>query len=389
MVIAVFFRTNAQSRPFEEAFLRYRIPYAVIGSLKFYERAEIKDIVAYLRLLYNPDDSTSLRRILNRPPRGIGDATRNIIEEFAETHTISLWSALEETCRQGVLSTLAANRIDAFRALILRLQSPLSPHLPLPRLMEEVITQSGYRDYLECQSRADTERRLENIDEIIRTGQEFEDSVELEEGQTTLGAFLERVALISDIDTYEDKANRVSLMTLHCAKGLEFPVVFLTGLEEGILPHERSGVLPEDLAEERRLCYVGMTRAKKKLYLTWVAVRTYFGEPRDMEPSRFLDDIPVDLMDYYSETEHEGCEEPAHHEPNTCEQVIDYGESQIDYSPASHSFKVGDCVEHPDLGQGVVRKVEGKGQKEKVTVQFHTAGIRKLMVFYALLRKLS
>jgi DNA helicase-2/ATP-dependent DNA helicase PcrA len=387
--IGVFFRTNAQSRPFEEAFLKYRISYAVIGSVKFYERAEIKDLIAYLRLLYNPDDSASLRRILNRPPRGIGDTTQSILEEFAKAHHISLWAALEEAPRQGILPTAATRKIDGFRALMLSLHSHVAKDIPLAQLIDKVIEESGYRNYLECQGAGEAERRLDNIEEMIRTAQEFKDSLIVEQGQTVLGAFLERVALVSDVDTYEDKANLVSLMTLHCAKGLEFPVVFLTGLEEGILPHERSGILPDDLAEERRLCYVGMTRAKTKLYLTRVLLRTYFGEPRDMEPSRFLEDIPAELIQDYRDTNSEEFEKLDLKESGAYTHVMDYGETQINYPRVSSSFKVGDHVEHPDLGLGIVRKVEGKGEKEKITVQFQTSGIRKLMVRYAPLNKVS
>ena len=387
--IGIFFRTNAQSRSFEEAFLRYRIPYAVIGSLRFYERAEVKDILAYLRLVHNPDDSAGLRRILNRPPRGIGDSTQAILEEFAKTHDLSLWAALEEALRQGVFTTAAAKRIDGFRTLILLLQSQLAEGNPFARLMENVIKRSGYKDYLECQGEGEAERRLDNIEEMVRTAKEFEASIDLDTGQTVLGAFLERAALISDIDTYEDKANRVALMTLHCAKGLEFPVVFLTGLEEGILPHERSGIFPEDLAEERRLCYVGMTRAKKKLYLTRTSVRTYFGERRDMSPSRFLDDIPHELLEYDPEPGYDECSEPVLKDKGVRTYVMDYGETQVNLASVTSTFKVGDHVDHADLGRGIVRKVEGKGEKEKITVQFQSAGIRKLMVTYAHLKKLS
>ncbi len=396
--IGVFFRTNAQSRPFEESFLLLRIPHAVIGSMRFYERAEVKDLLAYLRFLYNPDDSVSLLRILNQPPRGIGPATQATLQAHADEQGTSLWEGIEHALETGILSGASRGRLERFQGLIRLLNQEVENHGSPEILLKTVIAQTGYKDYLE--GKEDGERRLENVDEFVRTAAQFETMEEEAPGRETLGAFLQRIALVSDIDQYEDRANCVSLMTLHCAKGLEFPVVFLTGMEDGILPHQRSYTSPEALAEERRLCYVGMTRAKKKLYLSRAYYRSIYGERQETNPSPFLASIPPDLIDVRDADD--GFDEkddadPIGDEAGHGDSVLDYEESQLDRPPLppmpssgrKQTYRIGNRVEHETLGIGTVRNVEGTGYKEKITVQFAVGKIRKLMVQVSPIKKLS
>jgi len=406
--IGVFFRTNAQSRPFEERFLLLRIPHAVIGTMRFYERAEVKDLLAYLRFLYNPDDSVSLLRILNQPPRGIGPATQATLQAHADEQGTSLWEGIEHALEQGVLSGASRGRLERFQGLIRLLNQTFEDQGSPEVLLKTVIAQTGYKDFLE--GKEDGERRMENVDEFVRTAAQFETMEGEVPGRETLGAFLQRIALVSDIDQYEDGANCVSLMTLHCAKGLEFPVVFLAGMEDGILPHQRSYTSPEALAEERRLCYVGMTRAKKKLYLSRAYYRSIYGERQETDPSPFLASIPPELIDVRdAEDGFDGVEgfdgeqgfeevddaEPIRDEASEGDSVLDYGESQLDRPPLppmpssgrKQTYRVGDRVEHKTLGIGTVRNVEGTGYKEKITVQFSVGGIRKLMVQVSPIKK--
>ena len=403
--IGVLFRTNAQSRPFEEIFVPFQIPYAVVGSLRFYERAEIKDVLAYLRFLYNPRDSVSLQRILNRPSRGIGQATQDALTGYANERGFYLWEAIEQAVMDpSPLPEATKRKILGFRVLVRHLQSGLDGKTSIAGLIEEILVRTGYRHYLESQP--DGERRIENLEELMRTAAEFEEGMEDAGVQDPLGAFLERLSLVTEVDQYSDRADCVTLMTLHCAKGLEFDTVFLTGMEEGILPHQRSSLQPEELAEERRLCYVGMTRARRKLYLSRAQTRTQYGERRQTTPSPFLDDLPADLLDFSEETE--SWERPdaqsssfsssaSFRARSDFESELDYAETQLNIpklpklerSGRKTEYKVGDVLEHQDLGRGVVRKVEGAGDKEKITVHFQSAGIRKLMARVSPIRKLK
>jgi DNA helicase-2/ATP-dependent DNA helicase PcrA len=393
--MGVFFRTNAQSRPFEEKLVLFRVPHALIGSVRFYERAEVKDLLAYLRFLYNPNDSVSLLRILNQPPRGIGPATQARLEAYTSEQGESVWAAIEQALERGAFSGAAQRRLQGFKELIRTLQNDLESEPSPEVLLKEVVKRIGYKAYL--RGKEDGERRLENVDELFRTASQFRLTEEETLGRENLGAFLQRIALVSDIDQYEDRANCVSLMTLHCAKGLEFSIVFLTGMEDGVLPHQRSYTSPEALAEERRLCYVGMTRARKKLYLSRAGYRSIYGERQPTEPSPFLASIPPELVEFHEEDsefeiaagDSSTAEEPGH-------SVLDYGETQLDTPPLPQKpasgpkqrFRLGDRLEHESLGIGIVRKVEGTGHKEKVTVQFSVGGIRKLMVHVSPIRKL-
>jgi DNA helicase-2/ATP-dependent DNA helicase PcrA len=393
--MGVFFRTNAQSRPLEEKLVLFRVPHALIGSVRFYERAEVKDLLAYLRFLYNPNDSVSLLRILNQPSRGIGPATQARLEAYASEQGKSVWGAIEQALERGVLSGAAERRLQGFQELIRTFQRKLEGELSPEALLKQVMKQTGYKTFL--QGKEDGERRLENVDELVRTAGQFRPTGEETRGSETLGAFLQRTALVSDIDQYEDRANCVSLMTLHCAKGLEFRIVFLTGMEDGVLPHQRSYTSPEALAEERRLCYVGMTRARKKLYLSRAGYRSICGERQQTESSPFLASIPPELVEFHEEGN--GLEDGVGdgsiwHEAG--DSVLDYGETQLDTpslpkrppSGPKQRYRLGDRIEHESLGIGIVRGVEGSGHKEKITVQFSVGGIRKLMVHVSPIRKL-
>ncbi len=394
--IGIFFRTNAQSRSFEEQFAMHRIPHVVIGSIRFYERAEIKDALAYLQFLYNSKDSISLLRILNRPARGIGAVSQGKLEAYAAIEGLSLWDAIAGAMQTNVLSASITRKLKRFQDLILQFQIEIEKDISLTQLLKNILEQTGYIDFLEAQE--DSERRLENIEELMRTAAHFERSCEEPATKDRLGIFLERISLVTDLDQYEDKANCVSLMTLHLAKGLEFSTVFLTGLENGILPHQRSLASPGSLAEERRLCYVGMTRAKKRLYLSRAYSRSVYGEWKETEPSMFLASIPGDLMKFQGNEESfkpRGQGDEALHDDS--DSFLDYSDSQLDLPvlpkklPANDRkqlFRVGDMVEHDSLGWGTVRRVEGRGDKEKITVHFLSGGIRKLMVQLSPIKKL-
>ena len=396
--IGVFFRTNAQSRPFEEKFVFFRIPYAVIGSVRYYERAEVKDLLAYLRFLYNPSDTVSLLRILNQPPRGIGPATQATLQAYADQQGKCLGDTIEHALDNGVLSRASRGKVERFQGLIRKLRLEMQGLVSPEKLLKTVIKQTGYRAFLE--GKEDGERRLENVDEFIHTAAQFQAMEGDLRGGEMLGAFLQRIALVSDIDQYEDKANCVSLMTLHCAKGLEFPIVFLTGMEDGVLPHQRSYTSPEALAEERRLCYVGMTRAKKKLFLSRACWRSLYGESQQTAPSPFLASIPPDLIEFHDrrdELDEMDEADSTGHEVEEGDSALDYGESQLDRPPLpplpssgrKHTFRIGDRIHHETLGIGTVRKVEGTGYKEKITVQFSAGKIRKLMVQVSPIKKMS
>ena len=394
--VAVFFRTNAQSRAFEEQFVLERIPHVVIGSLRFYERAEVKDMLAYLRFLYNPRDTVSLLRILNRPARGIGKVTQDHLEAHAHARGCTLWEGIEQGLRAGAFPRATENRIGPFAAVVRNLLARVDTDAP-DRLLQAVQEETGYMTYLLGQE--DAERRRENMEEMVRTATAFGAQMDQGPGRDLLGAFLERISLVTDVDAYDARADCVSLMTLHCAKGLEFPVVFLTGLEKGLLPHQRSLPSPEAMAEERRLCYVGMTRAKDRLYLSRSIVRSLYGESQFTEPSPFLASLPTELVEVRARPEGPDHAPPVREEPAHAiegDSFLDYSETQLDMPPPpkrprklDRVFALGDMLEHESLGRGIVRKVEGSGAGEKVTVQFVTGGIRKLMVQVSPVRKIQ
>ncbi|MDQ7819717.1 MAG: DNA helicase PcrA [Armatimonadota bacterium] len=354
--VAVLYRTNAQSRLFEEQFLRSGIPYTIVGGLRFYERKEIRDILAYLRLALTPADDDSLRRVLNVPRRGIGEVSVQRLEAYARAHGIALLEAMGRPDALEDLPRPARAAAADFAALMARL-ADRARRVPPADLIEIALAETGYQAMLEAEGTDEAHSRLENLRELVTVAREFQEV----SGEDSLEAFLQHVALITDVDTWTQEVDRVTLMTLHAAKGLEFTVVFLVGLEEGLFPHARALEEEGGLEEERRLCYVGMTRARRRLYLTHARMRAAFGSALPGVPSRFLDEIPPDLL------------VPLQVPPAPAEVDLDR-----DVSVPS----VGDRVRHAHFGEGRVLEVEGEGARAVITVQF-AQGVKRLAVGYA------
>ena len=291
--IAVFYRINAQSRAIEDELVKNRIPYTVVGGMKFYERKEIKDILAYLKLIDNPSDGLSLKRIINVPPRGIGEKTIEKIEAFSREKGLPLYEGLKQAIGEDGLTPAAKAKMKEFIQLIEEFRKDAGS-LTLSQLTLALLAKTEYLQRLKEEGTDEAFSKMENIDELINVMMGLEQGEE----KVSLESFLDKVSLVTDVDLYEDKGNRVSLMTLHCAKGLEFPIVFIVGIEEGLLPHYRRGEEIEDMEEERRLFYVGITRAKEKLFLSRAEKRSTFGVGRANLPSRFLDELPMELMQF-------------------------------------------------------------------------------------------
>jgi DNA helicase-2/ATP-dependent DNA helicase PcrA len=378
---AAFYRTNAQSRAIEEELVKARIPYAVVAGLRFYERREVKDVIAYLRAIANPSDDLSLKRIIQSPPRGIGPKTIERVEQFGKEREITFYEALREA--GGGIPEGMRQKIREFVDLMESFREAVKTDSPRDLILL-ILTRTGYLDWLSRDSTDDGISRRENVEELVNVVAQFEQDPGYED--KTLDGFLDRISLVSDVDDYDDKSNRVTLMTLHSAKGLEFPFVFLVGLEEGLFPHHRRGEGAEDLEEERRLCYVGMTRAKEWLYLTNAERRRVLGSERFNFPSRFIEEIPPELMTRKTaegamafRVDKEGGEGP----------YLDYSDSQIDEVSAefgeidSGDLEAGAWVKHPKFGPGVVRSREGRGEDLKVWVYFPSVGTKKLKVKYA------
>ena len=371
--MAVLYRTNAQSRSFEEALLNRGVPYQVVGGLKFYERKEVKDILAYLRVAQNPFDRVSLLRILNVPPRGLGKATLETLELDARRRGTSLWQAVRDAAAGEDLAARARNALRGFVALMETLAARISTQSPAD-LAGWVIGETGYVEFLENRPEGDPdpESRMENLRELVSAMREFE----AREGGD-LRAFLERQALSSDQDGLVETGpggDTVKLLTLHAAKGLEFPVVFLAGLEEGFCPHQLSTDSPEEIEEERRLCYVGMTRAMDCLHLTWSRERYIFGTPQRRAPSPFLGEIPAGMVEQVGLARPEG---PA----GFAAAAAAFHE--VHYVPVESALRPGLRVHHPKYGFGVVLSVENAGEDEKVTVSFSRFGRKKLLASLA------
>jgi DNA helicase-2/ATP-dependent DNA helicase PcrA len=372
----VFYRTNAQSRILEEECLRAGIAYGLVGGVKFYDRKEVKDVLAYLRLVANPADEWSLQRVINVPARGIGTATVARLVASARERGCPLLEILSRP--PAALSAGARGKVLEFARIVSQLRTRAAARAIGP-LVEEVLRATGYLEWVQTRDAADRESRLDDLREFLTVAQEAD-----REG-CALDQFLEQVALVADADSWTNARDRLTLMTLHTSKGLEFPIVFLVGMEEGLFPHRRSVADRESVEEERRLCYVGMTRAREQLFLSRADRRHSFGAENENPPSRFLREIPSDLLDELgrgSDSPPPEAEE-AHGRPRRW--VIDYGETQLaDPRLGSRpSFPIGARVRHPTLGEGVVRATEGSGDREKVTVMFGGFGIRKLAVALA------
>ncbi|GAA3543067.1 DNA helicase [Aeromicrobium flavum] len=397
--VAVFYRTNAQSRVFEEVFIRVGLPYRVVGGVRFYERKEVKDALAYLRVLVNPRDAVSMRRVLNEPKRRIGDRAEGALERFASRHDVSFWEAMTRVDEIDELATRSRTAISTFATTMAELMELAASGAPADAVLEAALTRSGYLTVLENSTDPQDETRVENLAELVAVAREFVASAAtLEEGEEpdpdvllaagSLDAFLERVALVADADSLPDAEDGVvTLMTLHTAKGLEFPVVFLTGLEDGVFPHLRSLGDPAELQEERRLAYVGITRARERLYLTRATVRSAWGAPSYNPASRFLDEIPATLIDWKREAS-----APTEWTPRT--PAASFRSSTVAARSRKKSnaevvsLTPGDRVTHDSFGLGTVVTVEGTGQNSVASVDFGSAGVKRLLLRYAPLEKL-
>lgn len=385
--MAILFRTNAQSRVLEEKLMRYAIPYTMVGGTKFYDRKEIKDVLAYLRLLYNPEDSLSLTRIINVPKRNIGATTMEHVAAYAEEQGISLFEALSSTDEIPVTKR-ARTSLENFAAMIFDLLNDIEGKDVLS-LIETVIKQTGYGDMLDKEAEHDPqgESRKENVGEFLSVAKDYMDS----NPDGNLQDFLENVALVSDVDDFESSESKVTLMTLHAAKGLEFPVVFLTGLDEGLFPHSRTLMDPEQVEEERRLAYVGITRAERQLYVTNAITRTMYGRISAYMPSRFLAEIPPQLMeDYHRKSAMPQSRTTA--VPGK-QRVSILTKPVASSLPKKHAvtdtFAKGDKVRHKIWGIGTVLDVIGEGPNMQMKIQFPTKGVRQVVVKYAPLEKIQ
>lgn len=385
--MAILFRTNAQSRVLEEKLMRYAIPYTMVGGTKFYDRKEIKDVLAYLRLLYNPEDSLSLTRIINVPKRNIGATTMEHVAAYAEAQGISLFEALSSTDEIPVTKRAKAS-LENFAAMIFDLLNDIEGKDVLS-LIETVIKQTGYGDMLDKEAEHDPqgESRKENVGEFLSVAKDYMDS----NSEGNLQDFLENVALVSDVDDFESSDSKVTLMTLHAAKGLEFPVVFLTGLDEGLFPHSRTLMDPAQVEEERRLAYVGITRAERQLYVTNAVTRTMYGRISAYMPSRFLAEIPPQFMeDYHRKSampQSRATAVPGKQRVSILTKPV--ASSLPKKHAVTDTFAKGDKVRHKIWGIGTVLDVIGEGPNMQMKIQFPTKGVRQVVVKYAPLEKIQ
>jgi len=373
---AVLYRMNSQSRLFEEMLLRLRMPYVVVGGVGFYERKEVKDVVAYLRLLLHPHEPLALKRVLNVPPRGIGERTVSELERVARERSLSLWDALGVAVDEALLPARAGQPLARFRELLDGLRKEAAS-LGLKGLIERTLALSGYAAALAQDDSQESQDRLENLAELISAAADYE----AREEQPTLAGFLDRVSLLSDLDVAKGDAP-VVLMTLHSAKGLEFDHVFLVGLEEGALPHARSQTSNEALEEERRLCYVGMTRAREQLVLTWAQSRQVFGQRRRSEPSRFLSEIPREGLVVTGDPGYPAGEAPYARRAARGERYYVPEPAPAPFSETG-ALRPGARVRHPLFGVGTVLRADGSGDDLKLTVAFAGVGAKRLVARYA------
>jgi len=360
---AVMYRTNAQSRALEDGFIRAGMPYRLVGATRFYARREIKDIIAYLRLIHNPAEGVSMARVINVPPRGIGQKTLSTLEDAAQRRDASIYEAMQEASED--LGTRAQRMLTAFVEM-LDGWIAARDHMTVAQLIDRVLEDTSYADYLR-DGTEEGEDRWANVVELRNVAADY--------AETTLTEFLADVALVSDVDNLSEDVDAPTLLTLHSAKGLEFPVVFITGLEEGMLPHSRSFDDPDQMAEERRLMYVGLTRAKDRLYLTRAFRRTQYGNSEPSVPSRFLDDIPSELT---GEARHK-----------TASRTTTWSPSPQPTLPTASRFRAGQRVQHAVFGEGLVIQSRVDGEDEIVTVHFEGVGLKRLMAGMADLERLK
>lgn len=393
--MAILYRTNTQSRIFEEMLIKSGISYNMVGGLKFYERKEIKDIIAYLRVIFNPADSLSLLRIINVPKRGIGDASLAKIQAYAAANNVSLFEAVSNAAAIDGLSSRFVSKLDDLAGIIFELMN-LANEAPVEDLIDRVLRDTGYLEELENERTPQAQSRIDNLHELISVAQEFAASEE----ENNLENFLAHVALVSDIDDTELGEDAITLMTLHSSKGLEFPVVFLVGMEEGLFPHARTLMDETEIEEERRLCYVGITRAKEKLFLSSTKMRTIYGNTVTYPPSRFLQEIPAHLVktikrqERFSALENfKQVSEKYSARPQKPASTFN-PHSFMPQKPAAAAggtgtrFNTGDRVSHSKWGEGMVVSVKDSPDGQEVKVAFTGAGVRSLLTKYAVLKKL-
>ena len=415
---AVLYRTNAQSRQIEEALRRYGRKYVVVGGFSFYQRAEVKDIVAYLKALVSPQDSISLLRVINTPARGIGRTTVEQIEQYGLAHGLSLWTALERMLEERAFPARAEAALSGFHRMMEEMANGVESR-PIAETLRAVFENTGYRRMLEEEGTQEAQGRLGNLDELLNA------AVDASERGETIRDFLDHAALVSDADSVDERAP-VSLLTMHNAKGLEFPIVFIAGLEEGLFPHSRSLDSEAGMEEERRLCYVGMTRAEKRLYVSWARYRRRFGggQPEPSIRSRFLQEVPPALLekargqsgqvDLYAERHmvRETARKNLYTGKtyNSVENIRQFFAGAKPPSVAANAAAapgaaakpavvphvvprpvttirkktgVGSAIEHVKYGRGTIVKLEGSGEDAKVTVNFPGYGLKKLVAKYA------
>ncbi|WP_411576124.1 DNA helicase PcrA [Streptomyces mutabilis] len=400
--VAVFYRTNAQSRVFEEVFIRVGLPYKVVGGVRFYERKEVRDVLAYLRVLANPEDSVPLRRILNVPKRGIGDRAEAMIDALAQREKISFPQALRRVDEAYGMAARSANAVKRFNTLMEDLRTIVESGAGPATVLEAILERTGYLAELQTSTDPQDETRIENLQELAAVALEFEQERAEGEEAGTLADFLEKVALVADSDQIPDEEDGdgvVTLMTLHTAKGLEFPVVFLTGMEDGVFPHMRALGQTKELEEERRLAYVGITRARERLYLTRSTLRSAWGQPSYNPPSRFLEEIPAPHLEW----KRTGANGPASSAPvSAVAASLSSSRSRSSASGASGfatrrsasaeqptvSLSVGDRVTHDQFGLGTVVGVKGTGSNAEATIDFGDTKPKRLLLRYAPVEKL-
>ncbi|MGE4649702.1 MAG: UvrD-helicase domain-containing protein [Myxococcota bacterium] len=374
---AIFYRTNAQSRLFEEELLKYDVPYEVVGGVRFYDRAEVKDALSYVRLIVNPADAAALRRVVNKPARGIGKTTLQRAEALAVEGGGSLLEALARYA-ESETGARAAPKIRKFLAMLERLRAEVQGDAPA-RVIGRALDESGYLAALEKVGGPEAEARMENLRELLAAAEDFSSAnAEVgDDGRPAVEIFLDQVALVSDLDSYDRRDDQVSMMTVHTAKGLEYPCVFLAGMEEGIFPHASSSRDEAGLEEERRLCYVGMTRAMQELTISSAAERLRFGSRSYGVPSRFIEEIPAEVSD------HIGAKARGRRAASPAYGNLSYDESYSQEEPGEGGIAPGLRVRHPIFGRGVVVSSSGSGPSQKLRVEFELAGMKTLVLKYA------
>ena len=379
--MAILYRTNAQSRVLEEALIKRALPYTMVGGTKFYDRKEIKDVLAYLRVLYNPFDDLSLLRIINVPKRSIGATTVSKLQDYARANGTSLFMTLTQLHLVDTIKGKTKEKLEEFGILIFTLVAEMEDKTVLD-ILEAILDRTGYLAQLEESTDPQDQARAENIGELLSVAKDFQDT----NPTGTVEDFLEQVALVNDVDSFEQEESKVTLMTLHAAKGLEFPIVFLGGLEEGLFPHSRTLMNPEEIEEERRLAYVGITRAERELYISNATTRTVFGRTSSYLPSRFIDEIPEELVDGLR-AKRKVPDDIKRHVPQHMSVTSRPVTKPIVRNEVIADWKVGDTAIHSKWGNGKVINVAGEGAGMKLTIEFPTQGVRVVMAKFAPVKK--